>query len=72
MLRIEFRAMGCGITIQLDNEGPQAFNELHHVPGWFEEWERALSRFRPDSELNQLNASAGTVFQASPILWEVV
>jgi FAD:protein FMN transferase len=72
MLKAEFRAMGCGIEALLDNEGAQAFKALQQVPGWFEEWEQALSRFRPDSELNQLNASAGAVFKASPILWEVV
>ncbi|HMD90467.1 MAG TPA: FAD:protein FMN transferase, partial [Anaerolineaceae bacterium] len=36
------------------------------------EWEQALSRFRPVSELNRLNHSAGSEFQASPILWEVL
>ncbi len=44
---------------------------LEQVPGWFEEWEQVLSRFRPDSELNQLNQSAGKPFNASPILWKV-
>ncbi|MDR3576511.1 MAG: FAD:protein FMN transferase [Anaerolineaceae bacterium] len=72
MIKIDFQAMGCGITVLLDNEGSRAFSAIQQVPAWFEEWEQALSRFRPDSELNQLNNSAGCAFQASPILWEVV
>jgi len=72
MLKVEFRAMGCGITALLDNEGSQAFNALQLVPSWFEVWEQAFSRFRPDSELNQLNNSAGSVFQVSPIMLEVI
>ncbi|HMD90250.1 MAG TPA: FAD:protein FMN transferase, partial [Anaerolineaceae bacterium] len=72
MLKAEFRAMGCGITVLLDNEDSRAFNALQQVPAWFEEWEQALSRFRPDSELNRLNHSAGSKFLASPILWEVL
>ncbi len=72
MLKVDFRAMGCGITVLLDNEGSQAFNALQQVPAWFEEWEQAFSRFRPDSELNRLNDSAGTIFQASPILFDVI
>jgi len=48
----------------LDHEGPKASKLLEKVPGWFEEWEQALSRFRPDSDLNRLNRSAGKWFPA--------
>jgi thiamine biosynthesis lipoprotein len=34
--------------------------------------ERRFSRFRPESELSQLNRSAGSLFQASPALFEVL
>jgi len=72
MLKVEFRAMGCQMAAFLDNDQPAAAKALRQVPGWFEEWEQALSRFRTDSELNRLNAAPGVVFKAGSTLWEVV
>jgi FAD:protein FMN transferase len=72
MIKIEFQAMGCRVAAFLDNESQAAANALRQVPLWFEEWEQALSRFRPDSDLNQLNASAGTPAPVDPIVWDVV
>lgn len=67
---LEWRAMGCRMLAAVEsNEERPAI--LEQVPGWFEEWEQALSRFRPDSELSQLNRSAGKPFTASPVLWSV-
>lgn len=46
---------------------------IAEAPAFFEEVEQALSRFRDDSDLSQLNAAAGLGPQAaSPILFEVV
>jgi thiamine biosynthesis lipoprotein len=47
---------------------------LAEVPFWFEEWEQVLSRFRPDSELSQLNAvgSISTAVPVSETLWTVL
>jgi thiamine biosynthesis lipoprotein len=70
--KIEFGAMGTQIMVAVDNDDPQVGKQLEQVPGWFEEWEQALSRFRPNSELSQLNQSEGYPFRASPILWEVL
>lgn len=72
MQKIEFRAMGCQMAAFLDNHGLPAARALDQTPADFEEWEQALSRFRPNSELNELNASAGTFHPVSPILWEVI
>jgi thiamine biosynthesis lipoprotein len=72
MIRVKFQAMGCSMTALLDHEGPRASKLLEKVPGWFEEWEQELSRFRPDSDLNRLNRSAGTSFPASPSLINVI
>jgi len=41
---------GCSMAALLDHEGPQASRLLEQVPGWFEEWEQVLSRFRLDSD----------------------
>ncbi len=71
MLKIDFRAMGCSMAVFLDNESAAAEQILQQVPAWLEEWEQILSRFRPESELNQLNRSPQTLFPASPVLWEV-
>lgn len=72
MIQVEFHAMGCAMAAFLDTGSPQAARALQQVPAWFEEWEQALSRFRPDSELNRLNASAGQPVMASETLWEVL
>ncbi len=72
MLQIRFRAMGCAIQAMLDDDSPEASRRLEMVPVWFEEWEQALSRFRPDSELNRLNRSAGRFVQVSRTLWKVL
>jgi thiamine biosynthesis lipoprotein len=72
MLKVAFRAMGCQMAAFLDREDDAAALALRRVPGWFETWEQALSRFRPDSELSRLNASGGQDFLASPVLWDVL
>jgi FAD:protein FMN transferase len=72
MLEIIFRAMGCQMAALIDADSPEASQVLGQVPGWFEEWEQALSRFRPDSELNRLNAMDGEAMPVSPVLWDVV
>jgi FAD:protein FMN transferase len=72
MLKIEFRAMGSQIAAFIDNENHPSVQALERIPGWFEEWEQALSRFRPDSELNRLNAMGGSAVKTSPTLWSVL
>ncbi len=72
MQQIEFRAMGCHMLAVLDSSSAASRQLLESVPGWFASWEQQLSRFRSDSELNRLNASAGTPMQVSPLLWELL
>ncbi|MFN8376451.1 MAG: FAD:protein FMN transferase [Anaerolineae bacterium] len=50
-----FRAMGCEMNVWLetDVDGDAILSE---VPAWVENYEACLSRFRPESELSQLNA----------------
>ncbi len=68
--RLEFRAMGCQMLGLLDGDRrPDSFEAL---PSWFEGWEQALSRFRADSELNQLNRRAGHWMRVSATLWDVI
>jgi thiamine biosynthesis lipoprotein len=71
MKRIEFHAMGSRMLAVLDNDSPEMESVLTRVPEWFETWEQVLSRFRPESELSQLNRSAGRPFSVSKTLWEV-
>ncbi len=72
MQKIVFRAMGCNIAAIIDRDDAQTAKGLEQVPAWFEEWEQILSRFRPDSELSRLNASAGLPFVIGPVLLEVL
>jgi FAD:protein FMN transferase len=71
MKRIEFHAMGSRILALVDNESSAADSALKRLPGRFEEWEQALSRFRSDSELSLLNRSAGHPVVVSETLGEV-
>ncbi|GAB4206043.1 MAG: FAD:protein FMN transferase [Roseiflexaceae bacterium] len=72
MKHVSFRAMGCQISALIDADGPRAARLLAQVPVWFDQWERRLSRFRPDSELMRLNQRQGRVVRVSRTLWEVL
>lgn len=71
MRRLEFRAMGSRMSAVMDSVSSEPPDDLRNVSLWFEEWEQALSRFRSDSELCQLNINAGTKTPVSQILWDV-
>lgn len=70
LTRLGFRAMGTEIELISPLELPET--ALTSVRDWFENVEAALSRFRPDSELSMLNATAGRPFRASPLLVRVL
>jgi thiamine biosynthesis lipoprotein len=72
MYKINFRAMGSQIEALIDSESDQANELLQQVPGWFEEWEQCLSRFRWDSELCQLNRRPDEPIAVSSVLWDVL
>ena len=64
--------MGCQMEAMVASESKDALNALQMVPGWFEKWEQALSRFRLDSELSSFNHSNGEPVQISRELWDVL
>ena len=68
--RLEFRAMGSKVLVVQD--GAEADPERSPVPGWFEEWEQILSRFRWDSELTRVNTMCGSAVQLSEQFWNVL
>jgi thiamine biosynthesis lipoprotein len=72
MQQIVFQAMHCRMLVAVDGESPRITRRLEQVPGWFESWEQRLSRFRPDSELSQLNQRSGEVVQVSALMQEVL
>jgi FAD:protein FMN transferase len=69
--KTEFRAMGSRMLAALDIPPAGTHHRLDRVPQWFEAWEAILSRFRPESELSQLNQNAGEAHKVSSSLWEV-
>jgi thiamine biosynthesis lipoprotein len=71
MYKKNFRAMGCHMLAALHYPRQRGDKLLDRVPEWFEAWEACLSRFRPESELNQLNNSPGRPVGVSGILWAV-
>lgn len=71
MQTISFHAMGCQMLAAIDSQRPSHLAQLEKVPAWFETWEQCLSRFRPESELNQVNRVDGTQ-KISSLLAEVL
>lgn len=65
-----FRAMGTDIEVLAYPE--LSSHVADQVEARFLEVDRALSRFRPDSELTRLNRSGGRPFRASALLNEVL
>ncbi len=72
MQRIAFRAMGCRMMAAIEASGLGVERALAEVPSWFATWERTLSRFLVESELNVLNAHAGEWVTVSETLWQVL
>lgn len=69
VLTLRFPAMGAEVELQIVGGAPA---DAARVEALFAAHERAMSRFLPDSELCALNASAGTPFRASPLLFDAV
>ncbi|HEX8996299.1 MAG TPA: FAD:protein FMN transferase [Ktedonobacterales bacterium] len=70
MGRAAFFAMGTTISVIAPE---RALNEaLRLTRGLFDDWDRALSRFRSESELSRLNAAAGLPTAVSPLLFTVL
>jgi thiamine biosynthesis lipoprotein len=72
--KIEFRAMGSHMLAAVESDDPDVSALLAEVPGWFAGWEQALSRFKDDSELSELNraSSASSALGVSETLWTVL
>ena len=70
MRRAEFRAMGTTISLLLPEN--QVEQGTRMVCDLFAEWEQALSRFIPDSELSRLNQAAGKPVLVSDLLYSVL
>jgi thiamine biosynthesis lipoprotein len=68
----EFRAMGSRIFAAIDLPVEVSPDILQNVPAWFENWEQCLSRFRSDSELSNVNRSAGNPTRVSKTFWDVM
>ena len=66
MSSARFRAMGSEIQLLVPDRLTR--DATRAVEALFSEWEEALSRFRPLSELSRLNASAGAPVRVGPIL----
>jgi thiamine biosynthesis lipoprotein len=71
--RHAFRAMGCEMAVWLETAvAEDAATAFAQVETLFETNEQALSRFRPDSELSQLNALSGQWVPVSDLMWDVL
>ena len=62
-----FRSMGCEIVV-----GGAGAAEQGRIEELFAERDAVFSRFRPDSELNRVNALAGSVVRVSPLFRDTV
>jgi thiamine biosynthesis lipoprotein len=70
MSQTQFHAMGTTVTLLLPQERHR--EGLAAVTALFSAWERTLSRFKPDSELSQLNQRAGQTVIVSERLFKVL
>ncbi len=70
MGREEFWAMGTTISLLLPENRLKVGVSV--VRSLFSEWEQALSRFLPESELSRLNAHAGEYVAVSDLLYTVL
>jgi thiamine biosynthesis lipoprotein len=64
--------MNCNMMAAVDRAGTRVAKRLEQVPNWFAVWEQRLSRFRPDSELSQINRSAGQCVRISSVMQDVL
>lgn len=72
MLQLDFWAMGCQMRAATEVETTAAEWALRAIPAQFELWEGRLSRFRPDSELSQMNLRAGDWVRVSGTLYDLI
>ncbi|HML21382.1 MAG TPA: FAD:protein FMN transferase [Aggregatilinea sp.] len=66
-----FRAMGSEFNVWVETEGDGP-TIVRQVPAWVEEIEARLTRFRPQSELNALNARSGQWVTVSDVLYRAI
>lgn len=68
-----FRAMGGSVDLWLDvDDRAAAESAFDGIEELFWDVEAALSRFKPDSELSQLNRRSGERVRVSKLLWRVL
>jgi thiamine biosynthesis lipoprotein len=72
MRYFEFRAMNTHILLAAEGPEEQVQAGFLQAQAFIQAGERRFTRFSEDSELSQLNRSAGAWFSASPDLFEVV
>lgn len=68
----EYRAMNTTIQVAAEGSRDELVPGFREVRRFTEDCEARFSRFREDSELCQLNRSAGTWFQASPEMMDLM
>ena len=64
-----FTAMGSEVHVLLPSDRGDAITRVREL---FAEWEKALSRFLPESELSQLNGRMGQPVVVTPLLFEAI
>jgi FAD:protein FMN transferase len=74
---VTFRAMGSEIRLivgepELPADDPDAVEAVRRSREFIEDYERCLSRFRPDSELTALNADPRAAVPTSPLMRDAV
>ena len=67
---IKFRALNTDVLVAA--QGPSAKDGIQAAREYIQASERRLSRFQPESELSQLNRSAGQWFNTSPEMLDVL
>ncbi len=71
LYRFPFRAMGGEMIAIMEGDQDLPPSIMDEIPGWFEEWEQTLSRFRLNSELSLLNQTFDQPIEVSDTFWDV-
>ncbi len=72
MLYDSFRAMNTDVLVAAEGESAEVENGFRSVREYIQAAEARFSRFRPDSELSELNRSAGGWRKVSADMFEVI
>lgn len=71
---LEFQSMDTSIEVRAicEKDDDSLKFAINQVPNWFAEIEARVSRFKPSSELTQINKGSNETYEISPVLLDLI